>query len=459
MQEDGYEKDMTEGSKPTRVPEKAKPVGEIQDRWLWVEPSVWTTRMLTALEQGLKGGVWFSLMDKVASKRNLRAATKKVAANKGSAGVDHVTIKRFLEKAPEEIDRLYESLCEGVYQPQAIRRVYIPKVGSKEKRPLGIPTVRDRVVQASLRNVIEPIFEREFAEHSYGFRPERGCKDALRRVAKLLKEGHTWIIDADLKSYFDTIPRDRLMTLLRKRIADGRVLELIESFLNQSVLEGLKYWIPEDGTPQGAVISPLLANIYLNPLDHLMAELGYEMVRYADDFAVLCRSETEAKEALETIRNWTTEVGLTLHPTKTCIVDIDQPGGIDFLGYHFERGIRNPNKINRWPRKKSLQKFKDSIRNRTRRANGHSMLCIIASLNPVLRGWFQYFKHSSVYGLRDLDGWIRSRLRSILRVRQKNRKGKARGNDHQRWPNKFFSARGLFSLAEAHVAARQSSQR
>jgi RNA-directed DNA polymerase len=231
---------------------------------------------------------------------------------------------------------------------------WIAKPGTSEKRPLGIPTVRDRVVQAALRNVLEPIFEKDFAAHSYGFRPGRGCKDALRRVDALLKQGYSYVVDADLKSYFDTIPHDLLMARIRDKIADNRLLTLVELFLKQQVMEMTAGWTPETGTPQGAVLSPLLSNIYLNPLDHLMAQSGVNMVRYADDFVILCRTEAEALKALALVQGWTAQAGLTLHPTKTRIVDAAVRGGFDFLGYHFERGMR-------WPRRKSEKKLRQGV--------------------------------------------------------------------------------------------------
>ena len=287
----------------------------------------------------------------------------------------------------QHTEHLARTLKEGSYQPAAVRRVMIPKSGSKKKRPLGIPTVRDRVVQKALLATIEPIFEREFAEQSYGFRPGRGCKAALRRVEQLLKEGYPWVVDADLQKFFDTIVHDILMQLVAERIADGRVLKLIEKYLQQGVLENMREWQPETGTPQGAVISPLLSNIYLNPLDHLLAASGVEMVRYADDFVLLCRSENEARRALALVQQWTMGVGLTLHPEKTRIVDATQTGGFDFLGYHFERGYR-------WPRQKSIKKFKDTIRVKTKRTSGQSLQAIIANVNRTTKGWFAYFKHS-----------------------------------------------------------------
>ena len=230
--------------------------------------------MLTALEQGVKGGKWYSLMDKVCALPNLRKAFARVKANGGAAGVDHVTVAEFERHLEANLEKLARALREGSYRPQAIRRHWIPKLGSKEKRPLGIPTVRDRVVQTALRAVLEPIFERDFAAQSYGFRPNRGCKDALRRVDTLLKAGYNWVVDADLKSYFDTIPHAALIDRVKEKVADGRVLELLEAFLTQKVMETAEGWTPEEGTPQGAVISPLLSNIYLDPLDQQMAEAG-----------------------------------------------------------------------------------------------------------------------------------------------------------------------------------------
>lgn len=321
---------------PAAVSQETRQAGEIRARWAWVEPSVWTERMLTALEAGVKGGKWFSLMDKVYALANLRAAFAEVKANQGAAGVDHQTVEMFERHLDENLEKLSRSLKDGSYRPQAIRRVWIPKPGSTEQRPLGIPTVRDRVVQAALRHVLEPIFEREFAEQSYGFRPNRGCKDALRRVDQLLKAGYTWVVDADLKSYFDTIPHDQLMERVEEKVSDGRVLELLRAYLTQKVLETAKSWTPEEGTPQGAVISPLLSNLYLNPLDQQMEKQGSQMVRYADDFVILCQSQAEAEAILGQLQQWTQPAGLRLHPAKTRIVEATQRGGFDFLGYHFE---------------------------------------------------------------------------------------------------------------------------
>jgi RNA-directed DNA polymerase len=405
--------------------------------------------MLAALEQGVRGGRWHALMDKVYADRTLRAAFARVKANRGAPGVDHVTVAMFDARRDANLAALATALRDGTYRPQAIRRHWIPK-GPREQRPLGIPTVRDRVVQTALRLVLEPIFEAIFAEHSYGFRPQRSAKDALRRVDGLLRAGYRYVVDADLQSYFDTIPHAPLRARVAAKVSDGRVLALLDAFLQQPIFEGLAQWMPEDGTPQGAVVSPLLANLYLDPLDHAMAAAGVEMVRYADDFVVLCRTAAEAEQVLVAVRRWTEAAGLRLHPTKTQLVDMQQPDGFDFLGYHFERGLRVP-------RAKSLKKLKDALRRKTGRSNGQSLAVIIADVNRTLRGWFAYFKHSDG-SFKTLDAWLRTRLRNLLRKRR-GRRGVARGPDYQRWPNSFFAAHGLFSLRHAHTAARQSCHR
>jgi len=444
--------DRSKEDKPAAVPKATRP-GEVRARWAWTEPSVWTERMLTALEQGVKGGRWYSLMDKVCRPENLRRACARVKANKGSPGVDHVTVEAFERRLEANIERLSQSLADGTYRPQAIRRKWIEKAGKRgEYRPLGIPTIRDRVVQTALRQVIEPIFERDFAECSYGFRPNRGCKDALRRVDKLLRAGYVYVVDADVRGYFDNIPWEPLMGRVREKVIDGRVLTLIEMFLQQQILEDAKHWTPEKGSPQGAVISPLLANIYLDPLDHRMAEAGFEMVRYADDFVILCRTQNEAEAALARVRQWTEAAGLELHPEKTRLVNATERGGFDFLGYHFERGKR-------WPSKKSEKRLKDKIRAQTRRTHGHSLeRKTIPELNRIIQGWFEYFKHGHYTTFPTLDGWIRMRLRSILRKRHGGR-GRGRGRDHQRWPNVYFVELGLFSMTAARAAIGQSSRR
>jgi RNA-directed DNA polymerase len=386
----------------------------------------------------------------VYSPQNLYAASVSVIGNRGAAGVDHQTVEGFLAHRQEELDRMHEALRTNTYRPQAVQRVWIPKPGSQEQRPLGVPTVRDRVVQTALLHALEPIFDVTFSENSYGFRHGRGCHHALERVEALLAAGNVYVVDADLKSYFDTISKPRLMARIRQQVSDSRVLRMVEMFLEQGVMDGLREWTPETGTPQGAVLSPLLANIYLSPLDHLLADAGLAMVRYADDFVILCKTREDADRALALVQRWVAENELTLHPTKTRIVDA-RTEGFDFLGYHFRGRLR-------LPRKKSLKKLQDAVREKTRRTNGQSMQGICARLSSQLRGWFTYFRHGHWSIFRDLDGWIRGRLRSILRKRHK-RRGRGRGRDHQRWPNAFFDEQGLYSLNAAHVCFVQSSRR
>ncbi len=417
--------------------------------WSWVEASVWTERMVSALDNGVKGGRWYSLMDKVSAPVTLLAAWRKVRANKGAAGVDGQSVERFAARSEIYLAELATALREDSYRAQAVKRVDIPK-GDGRTRPLGIPAVKDRIVQTAVKLVIEPIFEAAFHPSSYGFRPGRGCRGALREVDGLIREGYSFVVDADIEGYFDSIAHERLMERVEERISDGRVLALIRGWLCQEVLRGLERWTPTGGTPQGAVISPLLANIYLHPLDLRLAAGNYRMVRYADDFVVLCRSREEAEAALAEIRRWVAANGLSLHPDKTHLGDCRRPGeGFEFLGYRFEAGRR-------LVRKKSLARLKDGIRAKTKRTRGQSLARIVADLNPVLRGWFGYFKHAHPCTFSDMDGFVRRRLRALLRKQQK-RPGFGRCHlDHQRWPNAFFADAGLFALYPAWRAARHS---
>jgi RNA-directed DNA polymerase len=404
--------------------------------------------MLATLERGITGGKWHSLIDKVWDRRNLRLAAWSVVRKDGAAGVDGESCTTLKTRLEEITDSLHRQLRENRYQPKPVKRVWIPKPGSTEKRPLGIPVVRDRVVQTTLLYVLEPIFEREFCDHSYGFRPQRRAQEAIARVQRLLRQGYGWVVDADLKGYFDSIPQERLLELVAEKVADGRVLDLLRQYLEQGVMDTAKGWQPtEQGTPQGAVISPLLANIYLHPLDRQMAAGGWEMTRYADDFIVQCRTETEAYTVMEQLRQWTQAVGLTLHPQKTRIVDASQRGGFDFLGWHFERGWK-------WPREKSEQRLRDSVREQTRRKDGRAMSVIIRALNRRLQGWARYFAGANGNVYLRLDHWIRMRLRSVQRKRDR-RRGRGRGLDHRRYPNAYWAELGLISLkalAQAKLA-------
>ena len=370
----------------------------------------------------------------------------RVARNKGASGIDRVTVELFDRHQAKHLKRLHKTIRDGSYTPREVRRVWIPKPGSKEKRPLGIPTVRDRVVQRAIVNVIEPILDHQFHERSFGFRHGRGAHDALRIVEQKIQEGYTYVVDADLKSYFDTIPKDRLLKLIKERISDSRMLKLIKLFLDQSIMEELREWTPIAGVPQGAVLSPVLSNLYLNPLDHEMSDAGFEMVRYADDFVVLCRSEFEAEVALQMITEWVEQAGLTLHPTKTKIVD-SRVKSFAFLGYSF-RGDEI------YPRRESLAKLRARIRELTPRQRSGSLESIAKELNRVLVGWFRYFRHCRWTIFKELDGKIRSRLRR--QQLQRHRKNPERLPRQQRWPNDYFAKAGLYSLREAHFRFDQS---
>jgi len=436
--------DRNESQKALAVPARATQGAEARN-WSWVEDTVWTERMVSALVNGVKGGRWYSLMDKVYAPDTLDAAWEKVWANEGAAGVDGQSIKRFEARAELYLTELSTVLRNGTYRPQPI-----PK-GDGRTRPLGIPTVKDRIVQTAVKFALEPIFEATFRPMSYGVRPGRGCRDALREVAQLIADGYTFVVDADFESYFDTIPHDRLMRRIEERVSDGRILALLRGWLKQDIMRDLQRWTPTAGTPQGAVISPLLANIYLHPLDEHMAARGYRMVRYADDFVVLCKSREETAAALAEIRAWVAENGLRLHPNKTHVGDSRQYGeGFEFLGYRFEAGRR-------LVRKKSLDRFKDSIRAKTRRTRGQSLACIIGDLNPLLTGWFRYFKHAHPRTFILLDRFIRRRLRSILLRQTKKQSGFGLSRaTHQLWPTAFFAQAGLLALHTAWLTARHS---
>jgi RNA-directed DNA polymerase len=410
--------------------------------------------MLNRLGATQEQTVWWALWDKVCSPDNLDAAILRVIINQGSAGVDNQTTGQLAQDWVWNRNQLLAELRTGTYQPLPVKRVWIDKLGSKDKRPLGVPAVRDRAVQTALRAVLEPIFERDFSDRSYGFRPGRSGLEALERVESLLQQGHTWIVDADIKGYFDSIPQDKLLGQIERRIADGTVLRLIRQYLEAGVMETMKEWRPTlQGTPQGSGISPLLANIYLNPLDHQMSAAKQEMVRYADDFVICCRTEAEAQAALGMVAAFAQAAGLQLHPEKTRIVNAAEPGGFDFLGYHFER--YRPGGGLKWPRQKSLKKLKASIREKTRRGRPGAVGQIIAEINPTLRGWYGYFKYSIPSALVRVDEWVRERLRHILRRRHK-RSGMVKGRERVEYPIAWFAGQGLFSLKDAQAQWIQS---
>jgi len=403
--------------------------------------------LTTLLENKVKGGKWHALIDKVYAPLNLYTAARKVTGKGKAAGVDGQSCDEFEAHLIAETRKLSEELQAQTYRPNAVLRVHIPKPGRpNEMRPLGIPTVRDRAVQRAVLNVLEPILDHQFHERSFGFRHGRGAHDALRIVEQKLQDGYVYVVDADLKGYFDTIPKDRLLALVKEHISDSRMLKLLKLFLDQNILEELREWTPIAGVPQGAVLSPVLSNLYLNPLDYEMADSGFEMVRYADDFVVLCRSQTEAEDALRLITAWVEQAGLTLHPTKTKIVD-SRAKSFAFLGYSF-----HGDKI--YPRRESLAKMKARIKELTPRNRSGSMESIASELNRTLIGWFGYFRHCRWTIYKDLDATIRSRLRRLLLKR--HRKNPMRLPSQQRWPNAYFAKAGLYSLRQAHFRFAQS---
>jgi group II intron reverse transcriptase/maturase len=372
-----------------------------------------------------KGRKVHSLIDKVYSRKNLEMAWERVKANKGSGGIDGISTKRFEDSKDRYLDEIHLALKEDQYSPTPVRRVWIPKPDGRQ-RPLGIPTIKDRVVQQALLNRLGPIFEKKFLPTSFGFRPGRSTHDALRRIWIKLLEGYVWIVDADIKGCFDTIPHEKLLDFVAEEVSDGRVLRLIRMFLKAGVMEGFKLLPTPSGTPQGGVCSPLLANIYLHYYDLKMKEKGYEATRYADDFVVQCRSKREAEQALEeTKKVIEKDLGLTLHPTKTRLVHVSQ--GIEFLGYKIGKGqglrFKETPKSNLYaiPTQKSLDGFKEQIRKITWRRNPATLPEMINELNPVLRGWGNYYRKAHVRRqFHRMDGWIEKRIYSFIRKRWRN---------------------------------------
>lgn len=413
--------------------------------------------MMAALHNGVKGGRWYSLIDKVYDRRNLVAAFAKVKANKGAAGVDHVSIEQFEKDLEARLDALQRTLRERSYKPSAIRQVLIPKPDSQEKRALGVPTVRDRVVQRAVQNVIEPIFEKQFSDRSFGYRPGLSAKHAVARVEQQLREGRVWTVEVDLASFFDNIPHDKLLERIRERVIDSRVLEVIEAMLKTAIkrADGTREERRRLGISQGGPLSPLLANIYLNPLDHMMRERGYEMTRYADDMVVQCKSEEEARGAKATLEKWCAQALLPINANKTRVVQVTTNEGFDFVGFEFRLWGGRPGWSVKFPKESRVKRMKDRVRELTPRTLGVNLGVMIAKLNLVLQGWHGYFVGSVIRNMIELDKWIRMRIRSILRYRQRKR-GRGRGSDHQAWPNDWFNKQGLFSLATATVKARRS---
>jgi len=427
-------------------------------------------------KQGFREGVktpqkrkWYSLIDKIWAMPNMEEAFKEVKRNRGASGIDGVTIKAFEFGVEDNVQILQRELRDKTYKPRPVKRVFIPKADGS-KRPLGIPTVRDRIVQASVRRIIEPIFEAKFLDCSFGFRPNKSAHMALDKIRKDLLDGYVYVIDADLKSYFDTIPHDKLMSLVREEIVDGSVIELLESFLQAGIMEGGSFHLNEKGTPQGGVISPLLANIYLHPLDELMTKRGHRITRYADDFVICCKSQKGAERVLKSVTRFLEQkLGLTVHPEKTKIVD-NMKESFVFLGYEFKQGY--------WvkPSEKSIKKFKSKVKEITKRNQTINMEKLIKEkLNPYLRGWANYFGYWHTKTLfTEFDKWIRRRLRSVQlrswrkvrKLHRELRRRKWKGElpqlrmyawrssmstpVHVALPNEWFKEIGLISLVDIY---------
>ena len=350
-----------------------------------------------------------SLIDKVYALPNLLLAWEKVKANRGAGGIDGQTIKQYEAHLVDNLQELHRVLREGKYQPLPVRRVYIPKADGGE-RPLGIPAVRDRVVQQAVLQVLQPIFEPLFEDCSYGFRPARSAHQAIAKIETLRVLGYKHVVEVDLKSFFDTLDHELLVARVAEEIADGKILRLIRGWLEAGVLEEGAVRTQVAGTPQGGVISPLLANIYLHAFDRTMVRRGHQVVRYADDFVVLCKSEKKAQRALEVVtRILTEDLSLTIHPEKTKVTSFKE--GFDFLGFRLHTRFKKP-------RAKAITGFKDKVRQLTRRQQGANLEEVIKALNPTIRGWGQYFRGSHwKKAAEELDAWIRMRLRSFIRGR------------------------------------------
>lgn len=410
---------------------------------------------------------WHSLIDKVYALPNLQSAWERVRANQGAPGLDRMTIEKFAEDADGRLQQLSQELRAQTYRPQPVRRVYIPKSGGGQ-RPLGIPTVRDRIVQQALYQILGPIYEAQFSSRSHGFRPERGCHTALAVVDRALQHGYGWVVDADLQSFFDTVDHEKLLDTLNEEIADGKVLKLIRRILAAGV------WLPdvaeteptELGTPQGGPLSPLLANVYLHGFDQALSQAGYGLVRYADDFVVFARSESEALAALELARTVLEgQLGLRLHPDKTRVVAVTE--GFEFLGFHYFADPKQGT-LRKEVRRKSVRRFRDRLRELTPRlknqrlpkernitprrlARNARLTEIIRKVNRYLDSWHGYFgdiwSYRSYY--QPQDQFIRRRLRTAITGRT------GAGWWHRRIPNRLLAELGLQSLQELNADRRQ----
>jgi RNA-directed DNA polymerase len=416
---------------------------------------------------------WHSLIDKVYALPNLQSAWERVRANQGAPGSDGVTIAQFKERAEERLQLLSQELRAKTYRPQPVRRVWIPKGDGEGKRPLGIPTVRDRIVQQALLQILEPIFEPTFSSRSHGFRRERGCTTALEIVDRAIQHGYEWVVDADVQSFFDSVDHERLLTALNAEVADGSVLRLIRGILRAGVTLAATSEVEptELGTPQGGPLSPLLANVYLHALDVRLVQAGYGLVRYADDFVIFTRSAAEAQAALAlTQQVLEGELGLRLHPEKTRVVTVTH--GFEFLGYHY---FRHPKTgvLHKEVRRKSVRRFRTAVReltprltggrkpkarrlNAARLARNARVQAIVRKVNHYLRGWHGYFRAArSPYPdyFDRFDRFVRRRLRAVISGRVGD------GWWNIRLPNTTLTTIGLVTVQELDEEYRRETGR
>jgi RNA-directed DNA polymerase len=383
-----------------------------------------------------------SLIDKVYRWDNLVLAWRRVRANKGAHGLDRVTIRMFEADWEKHLRGVQRELMQQRFTPTPVRRVYIPKAADPKKlRPLGIPTVADRIVQQAIVQIVDPLFDDSLSPRSFGFRQGRRAHDAIATALQDAREGFRSVVDADIASFFDRLDREVTMSRVRARIADGRVLDLIEAFLKAGVCEDGVVTVPTEGTPQGGVISPWLANLVLDDLDKAIEARGLRHVRYADDFVVLCKSRQEAEESLVFVKEVLGALKLSLHETKTRISDFDE--GFEFLGFHFRHyhlGVRS----------KTIERFKERVRSLTKRQQGRNVDAVLKDLNPVIRGWSNYVGVAEVWSdFKALDRWIRMRVRSF-RYKRRCR------NDNWRLSNRRLERWGLLSLQQCRPKYRLS---